>query len=85
VVIDVRTPEEYAAGHVPGAVNVPLDQLGPSHAAIASLDRAQPVYFICQVGGRSQRAADLMAEAGYQARNVLGGTGAWVQAGKAVE
>ena len=84
-VIDVRTPAEYAEGHVPGAVNVPLDQVHIEQSYIASLDKDAPVYFICAVGGRSKRATTRMAAAGFQAVNVDGGTNGWVAAGKPVD
>lgn len=82
-VIDVRTPGEYASGHVPGAVNIPMSQLDPLSAEAWPKD--QPVYLICAVGGRSQGAADRLAKAGYDARNVLGGTQAWRAKGFPVE
>lgn len=80
--IDVRTPGEYASGHVPGARSVPLDQLG---APVAGVDKSRPVVLVCQSGGRSSRAADLLAEAGYQAINIMGGTSAWAQSGHPIE
>lgn len=85
VVVDVRTDEEWAEGHVPGAIHVPLQNLSPSHPEIAKLAKDQPVYFICRSGGRSARAADQMASAGFQAVNVQGGTMAWIAEGHPVE
>lgn len=84
-VIDVRTPEEFAAGHVPGAVNLPLGSFGPEDAALASYDKEAPLYVICQSGGRSSRAADQLAAGGFQTVNVKGGTAAWLAAGRPVE
>lgn len=84
-VIDVRTAEEFANGHVPGAVNVPIDQVSASHPTLAALDKDEPVYFICHSGGRSARAADMMAAEGYTAVNVLGGTATWAKEGRPVE
>ena len=78
--IDVRTPQEYAAGHVPGAVLVPLG-FTLSDPAIQALDKDKPVYVICQSGGRSSRAADQLAAGGFHAINVKGGTGAWKASG----
>ena len=83
-VIDVRTEGEFASGHVPGAVNVPLG-FATSDPAIAALDTSAPVYVICQSGGRSARAADQLAAAGFTAVNVKGGTGAWKSSGRATE
>jgi rhodanese-related sulfurtransferase len=84
-VVDVRTPGEWSSGHVPGATHVPLGELHAQHPALLRFDKSKPMYFICQSGGRSARAADTMAGAGFHAVNVLGGTGAWVNAGHEVE
>jgi rhodanese-related sulfurtransferase len=83
-VLDVRTPGEFAGGHVPGAVSLPMG-FSVDDPALASLDRSEPVYVICQSGGRSSRAADQLARAGYRAVNVTGGTAAWIAAGHEVE
>lgn len=82
LLIDVREPDEYAEGRVPGAKLVPLATV-PQH--IGELPTDQPVYFICKMGGRSQRAAEFAAQQGVRAVNVEGGTTAWIQAGKPVE
>lgn len=77
--IDVRTPAEYRAAHVPQAHNLPLDQLS-SEAISARLD--ETVYVICQGGGRSTKACQALLAAGRtQVVNVTGGTTAWEQAG----
>lgn len=80
--VDVREPDEYEGGHVPGAVSVPLgtvvdrtDEIGPGDG---------PLYLICQAGGRSRRAAEHLAAAGYDVINVDGGTGAWIASGREV-
>lgn len=80
-VIDVREPDEYAAGHVPGAVSVPLATV-PDRLDAFRTDEA--VYVICQAGGRSRRAVDFVAEHGIAAINVAGGTGAWRSSGREV-
>lgn len=85
VIVDVRTDEEWSQGHVPGAIHVPVDQVDPGNNTIKTLNKDAPVYFICASGGRSARAADRMAAAGYHALNVLGGTNAWVEKGLPVE
>jgi rhodanese-related sulfurtransferase len=82
-VVDVRTPGEYAAGHVPGAVNVPMDQIEARAGTLAPA--GQEVVLICAVGGRSALAADTLARKGLRAVNVTGGTDAWVAAGFPVE
>lgn len=59
VIVDVRTPGEFAAGHVRGAVNVPLDALP------GTLDRARPVILYCASGARSAKAAKRLRAAAY--------------------
>ena len=81
-IVDVRTPEEFASGHVPGAKNIPLGEL-PSRFAEIPMDG--PVHVVCHSGGRSARASELLASKGYAAINVTGGTQAWIQAGYEVE
>jgi MFS family permease len=75
-VVDVRSPEEYVAGHVDGAVNIPLDQLSVRHAELA---RGAVIVTVCgKGGGRSERAAaDLRARGFNQVRSLCGGTDAW--------
>lgn len=79
--VDVREVDEFTAGHVPGAVNIPLSTLGDNLDALP--DGAFNV--ICQLGGRSARAVQALEARGYEATNVEGGTGEWVSAGFAVE
>lgn len=83
-VLDVRTAGEFAAGHVPGAVNIPVGDLA---ARIAELEphKDAEIWTICAVGGRSAAASDLLASAGYTAVNVDGGTNGWIAAGHTVE
>jgi rhodanese-related sulfurtransferase len=83
--VDVRTPAEFASGHVPGAINKPLASLSPDDAWLAAQDKAEPLYVICRSGGRSARAADALAAAGFHAVNVLGGTSGWQAADHPVE
>lgn len=61
-VVDVRSPEEFVSGHVPGAVNVPLERVVADPARYAG----QELYVICQSGGRSSKAAQALAAAGAQ-------------------
>lgn len=83
LLVDVRTPGEFAAGHVPGAKNVPLDEL---EARIAEFgDAGAEVYVICQSGARSSRASAALAAKGLHPVNVTGGTSAWRAADYPVE
>ncbi len=77
LVIDVREPDEYALGHVPGARNVPLGALTADHPAVAGLGPDDRVYLICESGRRSAVAADRLAAAGFRTLTVKGGTANW--------
>ena len=78
--LDVREPEEYAHGHVPGAVNLPQADLA---TRLAEVTRGRPVYLICQGGFRSLRAAQFLRQQGFEdVVSVKGGTEAWRAAGK---
>jgi hydroxyacylglutathione hydrolase len=83
-VIDVRRPGEYADGHVPGAVSLPL---GPDLSErAAGLNHRRPTAVICAGGYRSSAATSLLAPRGFtELLNVTGGTGAWVSSGFPVE
>jgi NADPH-dependent 2,4-dienoyl-CoA reductase/sulfur reductase-like enzyme/rhodanese-related sulfurtransferase len=70
VVLDVRTADEFAGGHIPGAVNVPLDQLRES---LGKLDRQRPIIAYCQVGQRGYLATRILTQAGFDAANLSGG------------
>ena len=76
-IIDVRTPGEYANGHIAGAVNIPIDMLP---IAVARLPEG-PIITACSMGGRGGRAADLLDAAGRTAFTIDGGTKAWQAAG----
>jgi len=64
VILDVRTPEEFAAGHVPGARNVPHDQVTARLADLSPL-RGKQVVLYCRSGRRSALAADALRQAGF--------------------
>ncbi len=81
-VVDVREPNEYDAGHVPGAALMPLATVPIRHS---ELPRDQTIFLICQTGGRSFTAASWLAQQGYDVRNVTGGTSDWVAHGFPVE
>jgi phage shock protein E len=74
LLLDVRTPGEFAGGHVDGAVNIPLDQL-PDR--LKGLKKEQPVVVYCRSGGRSTRAAALLKASGVQNIHNMGGVASW--------
>jgi phage shock protein E len=66
-IVDVRTPAEFEQGHVPGSVNIPLDQV---MARMLEIDRSRPVLLCCASGGRSGMAKQMLEREGYaQAHN----------------
>jgi hydroxyacylglutathione hydrolase len=80
VLLDVREPEEYMHGHVPGAINIPQADLA---TRLGELPRDRPIVAICQLGMRSVRAAQFLKQAGFtQVGTVAGGTSAWCAAGQ---
>jgi rhodanese-related sulfurtransferase len=83
VVVDVRTDEEWAAGHVPGARHIPLDQLADRWEA--ELPDDEPIYVVCHTDGRSRAAASALVRAGADARVVVGGTVKWIEEGREIE
>lgn len=80
--IDVREPDEYAAGHARGARLLPLAQV---EGSIASIPDDGPVYVICASGRRSAKAAETMRRHGIAAVSVEGGTQAWAAEGLPME
>ncbi|MHA4816819.1 rhodanese-like domain-containing protein [Streptomyces aculeolatus] len=81
VVIDVRTPAEYASGHLPGAVNIPLDHVRRALDDIRHAAERRDLLVVCASGARSENACKLLAEEGITAATLVGGTGAWAAAG----
>jgi rhodanese-related sulfurtransferase len=78
-VIDVREPDEFASGHVPGAVNVPLATVG---TWAATQPKDAPCVVICQSGRRSVAASEVLVKQGFkEVINVAGGTAAWIEQG----
>lgn len=82
VLVDVREPNEWAAGHATGAVHVPLGHL-PNR--IGELPADRELLFLCQSGSRSLVAARIATERGRVAKSVRGGTIAWARAGLPLE
>lgn len=83
LIIDVRTPEEYASGHIPGAVNRELDDVEAHRDELATYET---VYVHCKSGGRSAQACDRLATIGLEnVVNIEGGALAWQMAGFTLE
>ncbi|ASR33725.1 sulfurtransferase [Prauserella marina] len=85
VLLDVREPDEWAAGHAPEAVHIPLGDLPARVAELAELPDDKPVYVVCRSGGRSARAAAWLNAAGVvDAVNVAGGMKSWLTEGRSI-
>lgn len=83
VVIDVREPHEYNAGHIPNAKLIPVNSV---YARREELPRDKDIIMVCAVGQRSALAAEMAAAAGLtRLYNLEGGTEAWIKAGLPVE
>jgi rhodanese-related sulfurtransferase len=77
--IDVREPDEYATGHVSGAINVPLATVA---AWADQLAKEEPLLLICRTGRRSATASQTLVDKGFsRITTVVGGTAAWIQQG----
>lgn len=73
VVIDVRTPQEFATGHVEGAINIPHDAITPNLPALSKLGKEDNILVYCRSGRRSEIAKETLNGLGY--RNVQNGGG----------
>ncbi|MBV9175237.1 MAG: MBL fold metallo-hydrolase [Chloroflexi bacterium] len=83
LLLDVREPTEYAAGHVPGARSVPQADLA---LRLDELPRERSLLVVCEGGTRSLRAAKFLKQVGYSSvANLVGGTAAWRDAGQPIE
>jgi rhodanese-related sulfurtransferase len=79
VVIDVRTPEEYASGHIPGAANIPFDEVSER---ISEVDAPHGVALYCMVGPRARKGESALLAAGHErVLHLEGGLAAWRAAG----
>ena len=82
-VLDVRSPEEYASGHVPGAVNIPYDQIA---SRMAEVPKDKDVVLYCKSGRRAGIAAETLAGQGYtRLQHLEGDIVAWVDKGRPVD
>ncbi|MFF4104514.1 rhodanese-like domain-containing protein [Streptomyces sp. NPDC001903] len=84
-VVDVRTPAEFASGHLPDAVNIPLDRIGRARAELREASAQKPLLVVCASGARSQNAVATLASHGIDASSLTGGTAAWAAEGHALD
>ena len=77
-VLDVRTPQEFAEGHIASAVNLPLDEV---EGRASEVPGDKTVYVICRSGNRSAQASEILKKAGKDVKNVGGGMNDWASAG----
>jgi sulfur-carrier protein adenylyltransferase/sulfurtransferase len=82
LLLDVRQPDEFRAGHVTGAKLIPLNEL---EKRVGELPRDRKIICICRSGSRSGAATRMLAKAGYDVANMRGGMIAWNQAGLPVK
>jgi rhodanese-related sulfurtransferase len=74
LLLDVRTPQEFASGHIPGAVNISVETLA---SRLNEVQTGQPIVVYCRSGNRSAQAAQILASAGYSTLYDLGGIIDW--------
>ena len=75
VLLDVRTPEEYRGGHIPGSRNIPLQTIDSVSTVVENKDTSLYVY--CHSGARSRQAAGVLKQMGYTNVNNIGGIAAY--------
>lgn len=80
-ILDVREPDEWAAGHIDGAVHIPLMDLPARVGELTELEPVQTLV-VCKVGGRSAQATAYLAQQGLEAVNLAGGMLDWHAAGR---
>jgi len=82
VFVDVRTPEEYKVGHIPGAINIPVSDIA---MRMNELPKSKEIYVYCYTGARSAKASVMLAKAGFSVENILESMQGWEAAGYPVE
>jgi len=84
VLIDVRTPREFEQGHLENSVNINIAD-SSFKEEVGKLDRSEPVYVYCKVGGRSAKAASILREMGFEeVYDLEGGIRNWEKSGMKV-
>jgi len=78
--VDVRSPEEHTTAHIPGSLNIPLEELPSRFADLPDTT----LYLVCGSGKRSSQAAGILTNCGYTTVNVAGGITEWYRAGHPV-
>ena len=78
LILDVRQPEEFRAGHIAGAKLIPLNELG---SRIEELPKEKEILCVCASGARSSAAAGQLSNAGFNVLNMRGGMSGWQRAG----
>jgi rhodanese-related sulfurtransferase len=83
ILVDVRTPQEFAGGHIKGAQNIDIysDDFGKRMLAF---DKSKTILVYCRSGNRSAQAAQFLRQSGYKVVDLAGGVGAWSRAGKSL-
>ena len=81
-ILDVRTEDEYNENHLPGAINIPVNELGERTDEIPS---EKPVIVYCLSGGRSRNASEMLIEKGFNDISDMGGISEWINRGYPVE
>ena len=81
-ILDVREQDEWDAGHIDGALHVPLADVPAHLAELAEQEGDDPLVVVCRAGGRSARAVAWLTQNGVDAVNLDGGMGAWADAGQ---
>lgn len=80
IIVDVRTPQEFATGHIANANNIDIYDNAFQSKAL-KLDKSKTILVYCRSGSRSAQAASILRKQGYQVVDLAGGIGAWTSAG----
>ncbi|MFI8263733.1 rhodanese-like domain-containing protein [Streptomyces sp. NPDC085665] len=84
-VVDVRTPAEFASGHLPDALSIPLDRIVRSLPELRKAAAGKPLLVVCASGARAENAVATLASHGIGASSLTGGTTAWAAEGHGLD